>query len=111
MPPLPTYLETLWATQRSEAAVEELIGCKRSLGIPIITSIPVPIRALSEPGSASNNLTFLMLLSFRRSTTVVGDNLWEEMVPQFTPIPVDSATLLHIIIIKIVETIDVQAFL
>ncbi|GER33829.1 pyruvate carboxylase [Striga asiatica] len=91
-PPLPTYLDTFCETHKSAAEEDELMSSSISLGIPTITSIPLPINALSTPGSASNSFTFPILLSLRRSTTVSGDRRWLDIVPQFTPIP-DSATI------------------
>ena len=55
-----------------------------------MTWIPDPMRALRASGSASKSLTFCTLFSFRRSTTVVGFSLWNDKVPQFTPMA-DSA--------------------
>lgn len=85
-PPLTRYLETFWRTHKSEAAVEEESVANISFGIPTITWIPLRIKATNASGSASKSFTFCILLSFNRSTTVDGFNLWEETDPQFTPI-------------------------
>lgn len=56
-----------------------------SLGIPTITSMPLPLSARRASGSASNSFTFPILFSFIRSTTTLGGSLWEDTVPQLTP--------------------------
>jgi len=44
-----------------------------------------PMSALRTSASASNSFTFVILFSFKRSTTTEGFNLRNETVPQFTP--------------------------
>ena len=68
-------------TKRSELKVES-----SSLGMLIMTWIPVPIRARSASGFESKSFTLVILFALRRSTTVEGLSLWNDSVPQFTPI-------------------------
>lgn len=84
-PPLTMYLDTFWPTHWSEAAMEDAKAANKSLGIPTITSMPLPLRAQRTSGSASNSFTFPILFSLMRSTTTEGGSLWEDSVPQLTP--------------------------
>lgn len=89
-PPLTKYLETFWLTHKSAATEEELNRGNMSLEIPIITSIPLPISALNSVESASKSFTFCILLCLKRSTTLGGASLWDDRVPQFTPMPAST---------------------
>lgn len=66
-PALPMKREIFWRTKRSELKVESI-----SLGMPIMTWIPVPMRARSASGFASKSFTLVILFALRRSTTVDG---------------------------------------
>lgn len=85
-PPLSMNLDTFRLTHWSQAAGEDPNTPNSSLGIPTITSMPLPMSARRMSGSASKSFTFPTLFSFRRSTTTGGGSLWEDRVPQLIPI-------------------------
>lgn len=52
-----------------------------------MTSMPVPAKAFKVGESESKSLTLAMPLSFNMLTTILRGNVFDAIVPQFTPIP------------------------
>lgn len=84
--PSETKRVRLSCTQLSAAFNEALRLRSMAFGMPTVTRILEPDSDWRMSGSASNSLTFPMLLALRSSTTFDGGRGWDAAVPQLTPI-------------------------